>query len=69
MGKTAFFGAFKNVKYVCTGCPESALRGGKSKFDFFHMGIRNKKYGYRLPEDFLSKGQKTKWIRGSLEIA
>ena len=48
------------------GCPKSSLRGGKTKFleFFFHRGIHNKNFGkerifrYRLPEDFLSKGQK-----------
>ena len=67
----------KNSKYFCTGCPKSALRGSKTKFfEFFFIGAsamkswkKSRIFRYRLPKDFLSKGQKTTgggtlWIRG-----
>ena len=34
--KEIFFIKAINLNYFCTGCPKSALRGGKTKFvDFF----------------------------------
>ena len=57
----------KNSKYFCTGCPKSALRGGKTKFfDFFFKGAsaikiweKSRIFRYGLPEDFFNRGQKT----------
>ena len=48
-------------------CPKSALRRGKTKlFDFFFIGEsaikswkKSRIFSYGLPEDLLSKGQKT----------
>ena len=57
----------KKMKYFCTGCPKSALCGGKTKFlIFFFKGVsaiksweKSNIFRYGLPEDFLNKGQKT----------
>ena len=62
-----FFDKRKKIKYFCTGCPKSALRWGKTKcVEFFFIGAsaiksweKSRIFRYGLPEDFLSKGQKT----------
>ena len=44
-----FFDKLKDNKYFCTGCPKSALRGGKTKFvKFFHRGIAMSSWTVRI---------------------
>ena len=63
------FGKKKNCQYFCTGCHKSAVRGCKQIFrekkHFIGLSATKswEKSGifryYGLPEDLLSKGQKT----------
>ena len=65
--KKIFLIKAKKIKIVCTGCPKSALREGKTKFlEFFFIGAsaiksweKSRIFRYGLPGDFFSKGQKT----------
>ena len=66
-----FFIRAKKLKYFCTGCPKSALRGPGVKLNlgiFFIEASAIKSWEksrilrYGLPEDFLSKGQNIYYV-------
>ena len=64
--KKIFLMKAKKIKIVCTGCPKSALREGKTKFlEFFFIGAsaiksweKSRIFRYGLMEIFLVKGKK-----------